>query len=275
MSRSRPDSFVSLNGKMLAASDAKISPLGAGFMAGYALFETIAVREARPTFFADHLARLRASAQALRLGVGPSDKELKRRCVQVAEANGLKEGSVKIVVFREDDRDSELIVGRPSPYSPQDYTRGFRLKIVRDLRRAGGAAHKTTNYLKPLLARDGARAEGADEALFVGEDGRVYEGAATNIFAVREGKVITPPAVHGILPGIARGQILRRWPGAVERDLTWGDLLGAQELFVTNALLGVMPVSELDNQPFACREFTIVPALMTAFAQWQRESVAE
>src|SRR5580693_156943 len=91
---------VILNGRLLDAGEARISPLGDGFMFGLGLFETIKVLNGRPVFFLDHFERLRRSADELGLTFTALAAEMRVRCEQCLSANGLDEGSLKIVVFR-------------------------------------------------------------------------------------------------------------------------------------------------------------------------------
>src|SRR6267154_6908128 len=95
--------FVVLNGRLFDAGEARISPLGDGFMFGLGLFETIKVLNGRPVFFSDHFERLRRSAGELGLAFTASAAELRARCEQCLTANGLGEGSLKIVVFQDAD----------------------------------------------------------------------------------------------------------------------------------------------------------------------------
>jgi branched-chain amino acid aminotransferase len=114
-----------------------------------------------------------------------------------------------------------------------------------------GPAHKTLAYLDPLWARELAAAAGADEAVRLDGDGNVAECATANIFAVRGGQVITPP-VAGILPGITRARVLAACTAhgipTAERTVACDELRTADEIFVTSAVRGVVPVTSLDGE---------------------------
>jgi D-alanine transaminase len=109
--------------------------------------------------------------------------------------------------------------------------------------------HKTTSRLAYHLAREEARAARADEALLVTERGRVLEGAASNVFAVIDGGLVTPPLSSGILPGITRRWTLAagRELGipAAERELARDELERAAEVILTNSVQGVAPLARL------------------------------
>ncbi len=182
------------NGRLIEAARAKISPLGEGFMYGRGLFETIKVLGGRPVFFPDHLGRLRRSAAALALPWKATTGELSRRCDRLISANGLSDGSLKIVAFQDADGPGELILTRKGLYAPELYARGYRLTAVPDGRPSGSVSgFKTLNYLGNSVAKRQALAAGFDEAIFIDATGTVLEGAGSNVFAVEGGRVITPP----------------------------------------------------------------------------------
>jgi branched-subunit amino acid aminotransferase/4-amino-4-deoxychorismate lyase len=113
--------------------------------------------------------------------------------------------------------------------------------------------HKTLAYLDHVIARELACAAGADEGIRLDDDGCVVECATSNVFVVADGTVSTPSVEHGGLPGIVRGRVLAECvrlgiPSRV-REMAMRDLRGADELFVTSSLRGVVPVTRLDGVP--------------------------
>jgi branched-subunit amino acid aminotransferase/4-amino-4-deoxychorismate lyase len=119
-------------------------------------------------------------------------------------------------------------------------------------------AHKTTSRLAYHLAGEEARVAGVDEALLVTDAGQVLEGAASSVFAVVGGDLVTPPLGAGILPGITRERVLRLCARlglpARERALTLAELRSASELFLTNSVQEVVPVAVLDGHELPRRE---------------------
>jgi branched-chain amino acid aminotransferase len=112
---------------------------------------------------------------------------------------------------------------------------------------------KRGNYADCLYAADFARRRGAREALFVDAGGNVLEGATSNLFAVVDGTLVTPPAGDVVLAGILRGRVLRAArdlgltvrEGEIHRDELWG----AEEVFLTNAVIGTLAVASLEGRP--------------------------
>ena len=268
--------YVILNGRLIEAGEARISPLGDGFMFGLGLFETIKVLGGRPVFFADHCERLRRSAGELGLTFTASADELRARGEECLSANGLGEGSLKIVVFQDTDGPGELIVARGKTYLSKHYERGFALKTFPGGQRAGKLLSlKTVNYLGNLQAKQAAVATGCDEALFIDSSGLILEGATSNVFVVKDGEVLTPPLDGRILPGIARSHVVKLLKNGRECALPVQLLAGADEVFVTNSLLGVMPVAAVDQQPYDLNRNPVTKSLMEAYRRQQLQSVGQ
>lgn len=246
---------VLLDNVLLPDSAAHIPATSEGFLYGHGVFETIKVTSGRPAFLAHHHARLTASARALDLPYAVPFDILRERLARVLTANALTDGSAKIVLFAQDSATTgELITVKANPYPIETYARGFRLQTVFTGERTGAlSAHKTLNYLANIRAKRVALAAGFDEPLFLTPAGIVIEGATTNLFIVRDNVVHTPSLASGPLPGIARAQVLALLGPTRAREslLTHDDLRHASEIFVTNALLGVMPVTQIDAHPLA------------------------
>jgi len=256
------DAWVILNGAALRAPEAVVSPLGAGLQLGHGVYTTLKVAAGRPVFFAEHHARLSADARAV--GLQPPDREeLRARVEQCLSRNAVAAAALKIVLFQDAGRTSELIALRgPSPLEAAR-VRGCRLKTVAGP--AGSPAtlcHKTTSYLPHLLARQEAQAAGCDDALWLDGGGRILETAGANIFVVdRSGSVLTPPVSLGLLPGVVRSTILRDCPEAREAVVDLAALAEASEVFITNSLIGVLPVAAVDGREFDVASYRVTPAV--------------
>ncbi len=274
MNRPVEHSWIILNGKRLPAAEAHVSPLSDGFMFGLGLFETMKVRAGRPMFFSDHFNRLHRSAIELGLLFGPPADELYNRCRDCVAANEVTEAALKLMVFQDVGGVSELILTRPAMYQPEQYARGFRLHTVRDGRRADRLCGlKTMNYIGCLLAKRAVVAAGGDEALFIDRDGRVLEGAASNVFVVRDGLVYTPALDQGILPGTARARVLSLLGKECREGLLPAELLAtADEVFITNALLGVMPVARIDERVYDRGAQPVTESVMKAYRALETQS---
>jgi branched-chain amino acid aminotransferase len=116
--------------------------------------------------------------------------------------------------------------------------------------RASGA--KASNYLANLLALHEAKGKGAQEALMLGRSGQILEGASSNVFIVKDGKLRTPEPQPGILVGITRATVLEAAAHAgievEEAEVRPDDLYGADEAFITSSIREVMPVVVADGR---------------------------
>ncbi|MCX5667068.1 MAG: aminotransferase class IV [Candidatus Omnitrophica bacterium] len=112
---------------------------------------------------------------------------------------------------------------------------------------------KTLNYLPYILARADAQDRGFDEAILTNTKGFITEAATSNIFIVKKSRLITPSIESGILPGITRGVIIniakKMQISVKEKLVTRRELLGVDEIFLTNSLAEVLPVTRVDSKP--------------------------
>jgi branched-subunit amino acid aminotransferase/4-amino-4-deoxychorismate lyase len=264
--------MILLDGKLMSEAEASVSALAEGFQFGAGVFTTVRVRAGRAEFIAEHAERLAGDARALGLVAASSVEGLRERCAVCIATNRIVEGGIKIVWFADrSGRTGEVVSQRAHRYDADALARGFRLMTSgcgsrehRELSR-----HKTLNYLEHLRARRAAVEAGFDEALWVDEHGRVLEGATTNIFAVIDSRLVTPDASAGLLPGVARRVVLGLGgENSVDSvTLTREMLARAEEIFVTNALMGVMPVRALDNHTYDSGRNRVTRRIAALFAQ--------
>jgi branched-subunit amino acid aminotransferase/4-amino-4-deoxychorismate lyase len=266
--------LVYVAGKTIAASDAAVSIRDAALLHGLGVFETLrtysaseaSAKEAggRPFRLRAHLARLRAGAAFLGFRVVEPDDRIAEIVAELVEANAAPDARVRItatgghadVAAPSRPTAATLIVtAEPlAPYASDLYERGAAavLSTIRVSEADPTLRHKTTSRARHVLALRGARAAGALEAIFLNSAGRVAEGTVSNIFVVEGGGLATPPPEEGLLPGIARATVLELAEGlaiaAAERPITIEELRGADEVFLTNSIMEVMPVTRLEGQ---------------------------
>lgn len=279
------EELVYLNGKLLPRSQAWLSPLDYGFLYGYGLFETIRAYSGKVCRLSQHLARLHRSAGLISLADKLSRYDLAGAIRGTIQANNLSNARIRLTVsagpgdiIPDADSCSEptvFIIARPyTPLSHQAYERGFRA-CLSSLRRDSSSPLsqlKSCNYLTNLLARRESKLAGVDEALLVNEKGQLTEGSVSNIFIICDGVVLTPPLESGILPGVTREAVLEvassRGIKAVEKILVPGDLFQADEAFLTNSLLELMPLTMVDNSPIGSgRHGLVTKKLMSAYKE--------
>ena len=256
--------IVYLNGALVAREDARIAVMDYGFLYGYGLFETMRAYEGKVFRLERHLDRLAGSAETL--GIAMDKSVLGSAVMDTLHANGLSDARIRMTVSIGEGSavPDTTTCGRPTvlvvaaeyrPFPSEVYEKGFRA-VVSSVRRNSQSpisAMKTLSYMESMLARQEARAAGVDEAICLNEEGLVAEASMSNIFIVVDGILKTPGISSGILPGVTREAVLELAKGskipALEGDITLDELLQADEAFLTNSVIEVMPLTEVDGEP--------------------------
>ena len=225
--------------------------LDEGTAFGLGAFETIAVEEGRGVLLSKHLARLTRTARFLDLGE-PEARGLTPAWTAEQLRLHCKPHSVcKILLTRE----NLVMQTRPNTYGPERYETGFRMDFsaVRRNETSPLVGHKTLNYGDCILEHRAAAAAGMDERIFLNTRGKLAEGTVSNLFLVSGGKLYTPSLDCGLLPGVLREYVCGRCP-VEEGEFAPGELERFDECFVTNSLMGIMPVRQLGTRVFPRRE---------------------
>jgi branched-chain amino acid aminotransferase len=259
--------FVSIDGRVVPAEEARVSVFDNGFTFGDSVYETIRTYRGRPFHLDRHLRRLRGSAGRIGVELPMGDDVLARRLDEVLARAANSESYIRLIVtrgvgdisYRFDRVAGPTVVMAVKPYEPLPdavYQEGLAVAIVairRNHRDALDPAIKSCNLLNNILAVREAQARGAYEALMLNERGEVAEGASSNVFVVRGGHLRTPPLDAGILPGITREVILELAPRldvpVREETIRVPDLLEADEVFITSTLKETAPVRTIDGRP--------------------------
>jgi branched-chain amino acid aminotransferase len=262
------EQWLALDGQLVSDREANVPATG-GVLYGYGVFETMRAYAGRVFRLDAHEARLRDGARALAFAVPFDGDELRRAIQAVLDRNGLTGVDAAVRITLEGDPpplDGEarlslarwIVTARPLVEYPESlYERGAAAVVaaVRRNETSPLSRLKTLNYLDNLLARRAARAAGADEALMLNTQGNLAEGAASNIFILRGRQLVTPLIDDGALPGVARATVLDLAPTLglepLETTLTPDILRAADEAFLTNSLMEVLPLVLLDGAPLA------------------------
>ena len=227
--------------------------LDTGFQFGLGAFETIAIEEKKPIFLERHLRRLKRAADFLELG-DLEERGITGKTVEAflhEENADLRHGGLKIMLSEK----NVLFQIRENHYTPEMYEQGFTMEFskVRRNETSPLVYHKTMNYGDCILEKRAAAARGMQECIFLNTKGEIAEGAVSNIFFVKKGEVLTPKLSCGLLPGIIREYLLEQGE-AKEAVITPDELECFEECFVTNSLMGIMPVRKLGGIEFTKKE---------------------
>ncbi len=276
-----------LNGKLLPKEEAKISLLDYGFLFGYGLYETIRAYDGRAFRLDNHLARLRYSGD--RLGIVIHTALIREAVNDVIKANGFSQTRLRISVSIGEGKmtpnlDScvqptvAVLASEYKPPSREKYLRGYKV-VLSSLRRSSLSPMtylKSANTMENMLARREAGDAGANEVFFLNEKGYLAEAAGSNLFLVKDGVVKTPRYESGILPGVTRVVVFELAAqlgiNLKEVNCRLTDLSQADETFVTNSLIEIMPVTVFDGKPIGNNKAgTATRKLMKAYKDLVRK----
>ena len=224
--------------------------LDSGYFFGRGVFETILVKD-KPIFLKEHISRLNEGIKILNLG----DKVIEEDILNIINKHNIKYCGLKIVVTEK----NIVLEKRDIPYKSDDYLKGFSLKLSNINRNSKSKLSyiKSINYLENILEREEALNNGYNEVLFLNEKGFLSEGSMSNIFIVIDKEIYTPSIKCGLLPGIVRNFLIKEYK-IIEKELTLEDIMMADEIFITNSLLGIMGISKFENRILTENKITIM-----------------
>jgi len=255
-----------LDGRVIPLAEARIPITDHGLLYGDGIFEGIRITAGRVFRLDDHLARFATAARAIGLALPGGTAAARAAVLETARAFAQPEAYVRLVCTRGvgalgvdplpcNDPRLFCIVDKIRLYDDRQRNEGLDLVTVSVRRPPADVLDprvKSLNYLNNVLAKREARLRGADEALVLNAQGNIAEAAVANIFCVRDGVLLTPPATDGALEGITRRTVLELAGElaipAHERTIGRFDLFASAEAFLTGSGAGLVPVRSLDGE---------------------------
>ncbi len=275
--------FIFLNNKIIPDTDAGISSGDRGFLYGDSIFETFRSYDGVSFKLTEHIERMRQSAKWLKISFKYTNTEISKIIEELIDKNNNRNAYIRITLSRGEggsalqmnDNINPTILIHVKPYTPYDrklYENGMYL-VVSNYRRSTTNpihCHKSTNLLTSILLKEEANKKSADEAIILNTDGYVAECIVSNIFMVSGESVITPSLDTNILPGITRRTVLDICNDSSipvnEEHFTVETMLRADEVFITNSLMEIMPVSKIEDSKIGRRTpGKITQQLMSAY----------
>lgn len=256
---------VFLNGRFIAANEAKISIFDHGFLYGDGLFETMRAYDGKVFKLEPHLQRLIDGSREVDLKIPYQVNELARIIQETVSRNKFTDAYVRLTVSRgigntgpdpSTCREATvLVVARPlRPHPEGFYQRGMKVIVLKHRRNElSPLSHlKTLNFLDNILGKIEVKKAAADEGIFLNTRDYVAEGTVSNIFLVQNCCLITPSIESGILPGITRATVIelarKNKINVEERFVEEWELVTADECFMTNSLMEIMPVCLINRK---------------------------
>ena len=261
--------YIGINNGVVDAKDAVVSALDHGFLYGMGLFETFRTYDGVPFLLDRHLRRLAAGCRELGIPFEQDRERLLLWIKRVMDKNGLEDAYIRYTVTAGEDilglpagdysQPNQLLYIKELPRVPDKiYTEGKSLQLLSHRRNTpeGTQRFKSLHYMNNILAKRelsgyASSAEGA-EGLMLTAEGHLSEGIVSNLFFVHHNVLYTPSLSTGILPGITREMVLELASAAgfriEEGQYEWERLKAADEVFLTNSIQELVPVTALWEQ---------------------------
>lgn len=260
------DYLVNINGKLFQGPDAHISVFDRGFLYGDSVYEATRTFDRRPFRIDQHIDRLFLSAEKIALVPTYSKEVILSEVLKTIEAAPFKNASLRIVLTRGTNRDLGLdpelsgsnnlvIFAKEIKPNPTWWTTdGVSMIFYQKEIEASGSLPKTGNYQENILANRKAISQGAYDAFMVNTQGHVTEGTTSNAWVIKDGAILTPPLVDGVLDGLTRKTIMEMAKRGllplplIEKSLTPAEFLVADECFITSTTRNVVPVTKIESR---------------------------
>lgn len=244
--------FFVYNGRKVKKEEALVLICDPALFADFRIYETLRIEEGRVVFLEDHIDRILNSAKIIGLHLSCTAADIKNWINQCIRANQSDFAIYRLIVHGDavNNQASEVFVYPEDFKQPTSKEREEGIKAVTFVGERIYHSAKTISRLTQFRAARYAKENDAFEAILVGENGRVHEGVRSNIFIVKDGKVITP-SLDTVLPGIRRRYIIelakKRGLKVEERSVPKNELYDADELFITSTILELALVGKIDE----------------------------
>lgn len=231
-----------INNKLTKEKDAKVSIFSNAFQRGHGVFETLRTYKGKKFFKLDsHLKRLFKSAKAVGIDPKYSKEEIKEQLDKITKESKNELQRIKVILI-----EGQCIITSHKLTSNKEKENGVSAMSIQCNRSLPEV--KSTSYLASYLSHEIARKQGCYDAILIDENEEVYEGAYSNVFWVKKGKIYTRE--KEVLKGITRETIIKDIePKTSFKNIKLNELLKADEIFLTQSVSGITPVIKVNNSP--------------------------
>jgi branched-chain amino acid aminotransferase len=245
------------NDTLLPIEKVRLSPGQAGLICGWGIFTTLRISRGEAFAYERHWRRLEKDAGITRLPMPYTAAKVRVHLHEVIRANKVTEGCARIylvynsVGFWQSDETRPLVDLIIYTAGLPEHREVVRLAVREHGRQAASpmAGVKSISWLNNVWAVSEAVKDGFDEVVMLNERGEAAECTSANIFAVKNGKIITPPLNSGCLEGVTRGILMEIAPEAgvsvIEQALRPEDLYSADEVFISSTNRNLISVGEI------------------------------
>lgn len=274
-----PDLTIFYDGRRKQLTQKTAGALTPGRLKGLGVFETLLLEKGEVFFLREHYRRFLHGCDRYVLPKPPDLKKIRNILGDLVKVNRLKNGRIRLIAWRSgwEPHLGIMIVPRETSARPI-FSRGFSAIVYpkRFDRPFQIARIKSLDYGFFRRACEYAVNQGHDEALLVDSQGHVIEGSRSNIFCVRKGKILTPALSSGCLAGVTREIVLNlaRLSGVkvIKTHIFPRDIQNSDEVFLTNALIGIMPLTRFQGHRIASgRPGRVTMKLAQHYEKFSRE----
>ncbi|MDQ0200155.1 aminodeoxychorismate lyase [Neobacillus ginsengisoli] len=284
--------YLYINGQIVNKDEARISPFDHGYLYGMGLFETFRVYKRHPFLLDDHLERLNAGLEVLNIKKQFHREKTNKVLQQLLEANkltnayirfnvsaGIGEVGLQVAPYMEPN----IVIFAKSLPATKEMTekKAVILKLKRNTPE-GLDRLKSHHYMNNMLAKREIGDATGLEGIFLTEEGFIAEGIVSNIFWKQGNTLYTPALSTGILNGITRQFIIqlakRNRMRIVEGFYRYQDAASAEEMFVTNSIQEIVPISQFEDLQMPGKNGLFVQQLHTYYREscellWSRSGI--
>jgi D-alanine transaminase len=249
---------VSINGAINSFKGAKISVFDRGFLFGDGVYEVCKVKKGKVLFLDEHLDRLKYS---LKEAIIPYPEDFERALFEYIKLLKNETGGLYIQITRGSHLRNHIPPDNLKPnfiifyfpykfHSLKEIKKGFATIAIEDFRWQR-CDIKTVSLMGAILAKIKAKKEGAEEVLFYDKEGNIREGASTNFYAIKKGKIYTHPIGNFLLKGVTREKIkeisIKSGIDFIEEPPNLKDISFWDEAFISGTLTGIMPINSING----------------------------
>jgi 4-amino-4-deoxychorismate lyase len=220
-----------------------------------------------------HYSRLKKACTRLGLELGLDIEAINTQAIKLSQACNITDGRLKIICFKDVEVDGVIMTLSQYKLEDELMQKGISLgtSIIMRNPHSPMTYIKSLNYTENILAKAEVKSKGYDEALFLNIYSKLCEGAVSNIFWTKQSVIYTPDLSCGILDGITRRQVLDICSilglSYKEGSHDLEELLSSDEVFITNSLMGIMPVCRVDNSTYDISRYKITGMLQAEYAK--------
>jgi branched-subunit amino acid aminotransferase/4-amino-4-deoxychorismate lyase len=245
--------WILIDGQLQNVSNVQLNHFQPGIFSHRGLFETIVFKEGRILFLNQHLERMKRGLKYFGLKMFSSDQQIMKHIFMLIKRNKLSQARIRIILWKEGGRSHWALMTIPTKtIALKKRSQGISLQVATQRIGPIRTSHlKTLDYQIFYQAREEAKRSGYEDALLLNSKSEVVEAATANIFCICKSELRTPPISSGCLNGVIRAEVIKAARNlgikVTVKPLQQKALLKADEVFVTNSLVEVLPVNRIDR----------------------------